>query len=237
VLSGVGRALWPPGPVHLVFEVGLLADLHHMHEGFAVLQLAAAALVDAELGINHVAVFLQQPIGAVRRHVAALLVGGQREHDVAVRHEALALELRQHRDVAGRHRLVVDRPSRSEDAVALFQLERIGFPVVALRLDDVDMRQQQHRPLVPVALEARQQVALAREGLHQRDLVGPEAGSQQAITHQRRDLGGATAGMGRIDLDDLLIDRAKVQRVRGTRLRARGDGERSQHTQMRKTQR
>ena len=96
--------------------------------------LPAAAFVQAELGVDELAVILDQPLDAVV--VAALLIGGQRENDVALGHEVLLLHAQQVGDEDRGHRLVVGGAAAVEVAVLFDELERIeiGRPVFAFWL-------------------------------------------------------------------------------------------------------
>ena len=70
--------------------VHLLARLHAVGQVAAVLDLATPALVQGELGVDEIPVRLEQPVQAVRG--TGLLVGGEGDDDVAVRHKLLGLE-------------------------------------------------------------------------------------------------------------------------------------------------
>src|SRR5258708_27963762 len=149
----------------LVGRVHLLGDLDAVQKRLAVAQLAAAALVDAEFGVDQLALVADQPVDAVGGHVAALFVRGQREDEVALRPEALALELRQDRHEGGGHRLVVDRAAGGEKAVALLQDEGVRLPIRTQGLDNVQIAEQEQALLATLAPEARDQVALTGERL------------------------------------------------------------------------
>ena len=63
----------------------------------------------------------------------------------------------------GRHRLVVGRAAPVEIAVLLDQRERIALPVLALGVDHIDVREQQHALLRgAVRTDARDDVAVVR---------------------------------------------------------------------------
>jgi hypothetical protein len=85
----------PAHVAHFQFvgRVHLLGHLNAVQHRLAVAQLAAAALVDAELGLQQFRLVLHQPVGAIAGHVAALLVGRERQDDVARRLEAFLLQL------------------------------------------------------------------------------------------------------------------------------------------------
>ena len=97
--------------------------------------------------------------------------------------EALALEPDQRVHEDRGHRLVVAGAAPVEVAVLLHQRERVGGPVLAARLDHVEVGQQQQRLARPRPPEARHQVALARRRRQHLDVVGREAGRAQAGRH------------------------------------------------------
>jgi len=71
--------------LHPENDSDFLGGLQAVQKGLAVLQLAAAALVEGEIGVDEFAVVHGQPIRAVPLGGRAeLLVGGQRDDDVAV---------------------------------------------------------------------------------------------------------------------------------------------------------
>ena len=113
------------------FEMPLAAD-----------GLAPSAFVQAELGVDQLALVLQQPLDAVVRP-AAFLVRRERDDDVAIGLEAFALVANQVRDPDRRLRLVVAGAAAVEVAVLLGERERIHAPVFALRFHDVGVREQQ----------------------------------------------------------------------------------------------
>ena len=82
---------------------------------------------------------------------AALFVGGQRHDEIAVGHEALLPVADQVGHEGRGHGLVVGGAPAVEVAVLLEQLEGIDGPVLAVGLDDVEVREQQQRPSGPGA--------------------------------------------------------------------------------------
>ena len=70
--------------------------------------LAPSAFVEAQLGVDQVALVLEQPLDAVVRS-AALFVGRERDDDVAIGLEPFALVANEVRDPDRRLRLVVAR--------------------------------------------------------------------------------------------------------------------------------
>ncbi|MDT4843942.1 hypothetical protein FQZ97_778810 [compost metagenome] len=197
--------------------VHLLGHLHAVQVRLAAAQLAAAAFVDAELGLQQLGLVVDEPEGAVAQRVAALLVGRERQDDVALGLEAFLLELPQHGDQRRGHGLVVDGAARREVAAGFLQLEGVGLPVFAAGLDHVDVGQQQQRLLAAVALEAQHQVPLLREGLEDLDVAGREARVDQPFFHGPRRDRVVAHRVGGVDLDQFLVDLAKALLLRGER--------------------
>ena len=141
--------------------------------------------------------FLQQVVHAVHA-VGSLLAAGERHDEVALRLEAALLFQTQHEiEKHGGHRLVVGGAAAIEEAVFLDELERIALPIGALRIHDVDVREQQHAFLLCAGrADARDDVAVVRFafGNHDLHVVGRESRGLQPR------LGGADhlrAGPGR----------------------------------------
>src|SRR5205085_1092867 len=82
----------------------LLAHLYVVREPSAVQRLAPAALVQRIFGVYQLTLVLEQPLDAVERS-AAFLVGCERDDDVAIGLESLALVANQIRDPERRLRL------------------------------------------------------------------------------------------------------------------------------------
>jgi hypothetical protein len=101
------------------------------------------ALVDRVRGVDERAVLREQELDAVR--VAPLLVGGEREDQVALGRPPLALVAQQVGDEDRRHRLVVRRAAAEEVAALLVQRERVARPVGAVGGHHVEVREQQDR--------------------------------------------------------------------------------------------
>ena len=131
--------------VEPIADRDLLGGLHAVADRLAVLQPDAAALVQREFGVDQVAVVFQQPLNAERVGVQNLLVGLQRQDDVAIGLVAFLLVADHVGDEGRRHELVVAAAARVIIAVLLDQLERIERPVLAPGRHHVEMRQQQDR--------------------------------------------------------------------------------------------
>ena len=156
----------------------------------------------------------QQPRHAVR--AATFLVRRERQDQVSRRREALTPEPDERCHPRGRHVLHVGRAAAVEVPVPLHERERVHRPVLAPRLHDIGVREQQDRAALAQAGPARDEVAFA--GVRPDDLHvgGGEAGSPQACGHRLGRLRGAAARVGRVDLDQFLED------VAGKRVRQDG---------------
>src|SRR2546430_10642869 len=138
------------------------SDLYAHAEGLAIAQGAAAALVDRKFRVDQVAVLLDQDARADVRRIDQLLVGREREDDVAVRLEALLDVFDKVGDEDRHHRLVVDGAAAAEEALHFLPLERVAIPVLALGLDHVEVAEQEDRLHHSGAATARLPVYLPR---------------------------------------------------------------------------
>src|SRR3954471_10893215 len=201
------------GHLEVKILIDLLARLHLVGEVLAFAQVAAAAFVDRELGVEQVLVVLDQPLGAVE--LAAFLVGGQHQNQIAVRCYPLLLQADQVGDELRCHRLVVAGAAAVEEAVLLDEGERIHRPVLALGFDDVEVGEEEERPVRAGAAEAEDQVALARirsDDLHVR---GREARRLEPRRHRFRRLRHvAGRRVGGVDLDQLFVNLPRPRIVR-----------------------
>ena len=106
-------------------------------------------------------------------------------------------------------RLVVAGSTTVEVPVLLVQHERIHAPVLTLRFDDVGVREQENGALAPGASVANDQVRLVRISASHEDVAVGEAGGPEA---PRRGLGNGrrrASRVARLDLDHLLVNRAR----------------------------
>src|SRR5207248_899186 len=96
-----------------------------------------SVVVQHELGIDELPVIPDEPVDAVA--AAALLVRRERKNDVATRAKTLVLHPQQRRRHDGIAILHILRAAAVEVAVLLDELEGIGAPVLAPRLDHVEV--------------------------------------------------------------------------------------------------
>src|SRR5262249_12003925 len=124
------------------------------------------------------------------------------------------------------HRLVVAGPTAVEEAVLLEEHERIERPVLALRLDDVEMGDEEERLARAGAAIAGDQIVLARVRAAHLDVRRRESGGLQPRGHRFRGFCDVARGrIGRVDLNELLENLPRFRVVR-TGLRGYGgDGE------------
>src|SRR5262249_6395123 len=121
---------------------------------------AASTFVQTELGFDQRSMVFQQPFDSVV--IAALFIGCQRDDDVAVGFESLLFEADQIGDEDRGHRLVVGGSPSVVITILFEELEWIERPVVALRLDNVYVREQQDWLARAGPAQTRDQIALAR---------------------------------------------------------------------------
>ena len=102
-----------------------------------------------------------------------------------------------------------------EVAVLLGEHERVHRPVLALRFDDVEVREQDHRPLRAGAAIAHDEVALLRRRSEHAHVGIRKASRLEPRGHRLRSLRRVANGVRRVDLDELLEDllRARLRAI------------------------
>ena len=147
--------------------------------------------------------------------VAGFFVGFECDNDVAVRAIALFLVADEVGDPCGRHVFVVARAARVKVAVFLDELERIGGPVRALRLDHVDVGDEEDRLPLAGAAQPGDQIPALRCRFEGLNIGCREARRRESRGHRLRSLVGVPDGGGGVDLEKLAIDveRALLLRI------------------------
>ena len=195
------------GDFQLETEVDLFGGLHGHVDGLAVLDVAAAGIgIDAELGVDEVAMLFDEPIDAVGR--AAFLVGGEGEDEIAGGLEVFALHAQEGSDEGGVVALHVGGAAAVEVAALLAEDEGVEGPIGAAGFDDVEVSEEEDGTRGAGAAEADHEVAFAGDGGEYVDSACGESGGAEAGGHG---FGGASVvagGIGGIDLDELLEDLA-----------------------------
>jgi hypothetical protein len=208
VLDGPRAVAARVGRLEREVLVDLLAGLDLQGDGLpGVVELAAGPLVESESGAQRLGVVLEQPFDAVER-IRRLFAAGHRELDVAPRLESFLLIADQAVGEDRRHRLVVAGAARVEPPVFLDQLEGIAHPVLALRLDDIEVREKKDGAGLGIASAQRgDEVAVLRSiGRNENpDVARRQPRRLEPRPHRFRG-GGATArGEGCVDLDQFLV--------------------------------
>ncbi len=175
----------------------------------AVLERDAAAFVQRELGVDEIAMVLDEVVDAVLVPVGDLLVRGQREDQVAIGLVAFLLVADQRRDERRGHELVIARAAAVEVAVLLHELVRVGGPVRAQRFHHVDVGEQQDRLALARAVQACDQVAALRRCLERLHVRVGEARGLQTCGHRLRRFVRVAHRLRRVDLHQLLVDVAR----------------------------
>ena len=216
IVLGGQRAV-PAGIVHLELErhVHFFARLHRSHQALAVQDHRIAGVhVEHVRRIDQIAMMAEQPFDAVVI-AAAFFARRQREDQVAVGAISLLLESQERGDQNGRPILDVLRAAAVEVAVLLHEGERIHRPVFALRLDDVEMREQEDRLFPTRPAKPRDKIAVLRtfetDDLHVRRWKPRIA---ESLGHRVGGDGGAAARASGVDVDELLEDVARALIVR-----------------------
>ena len=165
---------------------------------------------------------LEQPVDAVG--LAVFFIGRQRQDDVAIWNVAFL----SHADEVGYRDgiavLHVLRAATVEVAVLLDELERIGAPILALRLNDVQMSDNQNgfqfRPCR--AAISRHHVALAIIRTQHNHVRLRKSCIEQPLRHGLRRHGGAADRIGGVDFNELLENVMRVLARSRIDLRNRG---------------
>jgi len=189
-------------------EVGieLLRGLH-AEPDVAALPVDAAACriaVDHIRRVDERTTIGEQPDDAVGLGVrAGFFAGGQRQDQVAIRHEAITLQPRKDRGEDGAELLVVGRAAPVVIAVLLDERVRVRRPVSAQSRHDVQVGEKQHGFRDAAPAQPRDQIAARRPRPDDDDIVWREAGVQQELPNPFGGRRGAAVRLGRIDGDQL----------------------------------
>jgi hypothetical protein len=105
---------------------------------------------------------LEEPLHPDAVAIEDLLVGLEREDDVTIGPVALLPVADQVRDPGRSHRLVVHGAAPVEPAVLLDERERVGGPVLAPRIDDVEVRDEEDGTARTCPVVPRHEVSLSR---------------------------------------------------------------------------
>ena len=208
VADGHGAVAALVRDLQIEVAIELLGGLHGVEQLLAGALAPAAAFVQAELRLDQRAMIVDQPRDAVV--VAAFFIRGERDDDVALGLQAFLSIADQVGDEDRGHRLVVGGAAAVVVAVALDELERIeiGRPVFLVRLDDVEMREQQQRLLRAVTTQPRDEIALLRVARRHEDahVFLRKSCGNESRSHRARRRGVVADGVGRVDLDQLFVD-------------------------------
>jgi len=126
----------------LVTQRNFFARLNAVTNRLAILQSDRTTLIECKFSVDQIAVVLQQPLNPQGITVEDFLIGLQRNDNVSIRLVALLHVADQVRNKGRRHELVIGRAASIEITVLLDQLERINRPVLASRLNHIEMREQ-----------------------------------------------------------------------------------------------
>ena len=210
VVDGIvrsGQRAVAPGIGHRELKIGiqLFGSVYTHHHRLAVIaQNAPAVVVENELSVHKIPMVLQKPVDAVRR--AAFLVGGERENNVTVGYIPLFLEADQSNRHDGIPALHILRAAAIVEAVFFDELEWIGCPIFAMRLDNIEMTDQQDGFLRAAPVEAYDQIFLAIIGTENVKVALDKSRIAETLSHGLGGDGYAAYGVGGIDLNQLLED-------------------------------
>src|SRR5216683_6223106 len=186
-------------------NVDFFAGLNSREQTFVFILLKFASVqVDAVFRIYPIAVFPEQPVHAIEG--AALLIGGQRENQIAVRLIAFLFQADEIGDQDGIAFLHVFRAPAVEVAVFLDEFEGIGGPVRSERFDDIQVPDEKDRFAFSGSAKTRDKVLLPFIGAGYLDIALGETSVAQTLGHRFGGGRHVANGVGGVDLDELLKD-------------------------------
>ena len=186
----------------------LLGRGHGHRVGLPVLVLEIAAVgIEAILGVDQTPMGLEQP-GHPIAVAVLLLVGGERQDQVAAGHPALPLPADEVGHQDGDALLDVLGSAAVEIAVLLGELERIesGRPILRPRLHHVEMGDQQNRLPLAAPVDSGNHVLLLGVRAENLDVGRGESGRPEPARHGERRRRRPDPGFRRLDLDQFLED-------------------------------
>ncbi len=186
-------------------------------------QLAERAFVDGHARVDEIALVFRQPLSAVEC-AGGFLAAGEGDLDGAQRPVLFLFVADQGVHPNRGFRLVVDDAAGVEVAVLFKQLERIAGPVLALRLDHINVSEQHYRLELGIAagIEGDQAAFLGMTGRRKQVQIGVrESCRLQAGGHAFRGHSAAAVRQRGVGFDEFLVELAKL-RFAGRTLRRGG---------------
>src|ERR1019366_7585625 len=138
--------------------------------------------------------------------VAAFLIGGEGEDEIARGLEVFALHTQEGGDEGGVVALHVGSSASVEVAVLFAEDEGVEGPVGAAGFDDVEGSEEENWARRAGAVQADHEVTLAGDGGEDVDVALRPAGGAEAGGHGFGGAGVVAGGIGGIDFDELLED-------------------------------
>src|SRR5580704_6302369 len=189
--------------LELKIRVNLLAGLNRGENPLISISLELSAIeIDAVLRVDPLAMIFHQPVDAVK--IAAFLIGGQRQNQIAIGLVILFLHANEVGDEDRVSLLHIVGAAPVEVAILLNKFKGIGRPVLTPCFDDVKMANEQDRLVLPSPVNARDEVLLPIIRSIDDDVV---AGKSRIAKPSSRRLGrsrNVADGIGRINLNELL---------------------------------
>src|SRR5437762_2456785 len=190
----------------------LLARLDRVQQILPVLDQAFAALVQRKFRIDQIAMILDNPVDAIV--VAGFFIGRECDDQVAIGHVAFLLKANERRDPYGSHGLVVGTAAAVEVTVFFGELERIQRPILTQRLNNVEMREEQHRLSAAGPAIPRNKISFSRIRPENLNVGFGKTGSLQPRGHHFSGCRRVADRIGGVDFDEVLIDIARKLVVR-----------------------
>ena len=204
----------------LVIDVNFFARLQPRQQTLVLVLLKLASVqIDGILGINPVTVRFEQPVNAIRS--PAFFVRSQRENQIAVRQVTLFLQADETCHQQSVTRLHVFRATAVKIAILFDKNKRIGGPVFASRLNDVQMSNKQNWLARASAMVANDEIFFVTARTGSLNVFSLKSGFTQPFGHRLRGRCHVSNGIGGVDFDQLPDDIVRKLLVLGPRLRGR----------------
>src|SRR5258706_4211635 len=195
-------------------------DLQIVGNFLALGFLAPSAFVESELGIDQLAVILEEPAHAIVWS-ATLFVRGESHNDVAVGRKALLLVLNQVGDPYRRLSFIVAGAAAIKETILLEELKRVHAPVLAFGFDDVNVREKENRFEGSRPVIANDEIGFLWTRADDEDIKFRKASCTQASCGSLGNGSSGARGETGLDFDKFFVD---VVRQLSLRLRPRGLG-------------
>src|SRR5712691_7346421 len=191
-----------------VVHINFFGGLNPREEALAFVSFEFTAIqIDAVFRVDPVAMLLKQPIHAVG--CAPFFVGGKRDDQMLVRKKTFLFEPDEIGDEDGIAFFHVIGSAAVEITILLDELERIGGPVLTMRLDHIEVADEQDGLAISHTAETRDEILFPLVRAGHPDVAFRKPRVTQAAGHRFRRSGHVADGVRSIDFNELLENVAR----------------------------